>query len=195
MGTHSLRGQRERKLRGSPAGAQHRCGPSFRAEAFRHRAMGPWHMGVTAEVRDGDTPALPAGSAVRPMPPLPWGTPPRHMARPQARGDLHAPEGREHETAAKSRAERVTAMALCSSRMLGTECHWQVLRRLGQTFLYTASPTLVPKSLPNYVPCPCLSLVFKHPGLLMCQINSGEQLEPLPLTEGKGRVFLLSPQQ
>lgn len=63
----------------------------------------------------------------------------------------------------------------------------------GQTFLYTAFPMLVPKSLPNYTLCPCLSLVFKHPGLPMCQINSGEQLEQLPLAENKGRVLLLAP--
>lgn len=81
-------------------------------------------------------------------------------------------------------------MALCWE----PERRWQVLRRLGQTFLYTAFPALLPKSLPNYTPCPCLSLVFKHPGLLRCQINSGEQLERLTLSEGKGRVFLLSPQ-
>lgn len=86
-------------------------------------------------------------------------------------------------------------MALSSSQMLGTERRWQVLRWLGQTFLYTAFPMLMPISLPNYMPCPCLSLVFKHPGLFMCQINSGEQLEQLPLNEGKGRVFLLSAQR
>lgn len=73
--------------------------------------------------------------------------------------------------------------------MPGTERCWQVLRRLGQTFLHTAFPALMPKSLPNYMPCPCLSLVFKHPGLLMRQINSGEQLEQLPLAEGRSQNF------
>lgn len=126
-------------------------------------------------------PPLPRGRTIPPDPPIP---------SPGSRGPARSGGLRALRPLAKSREERARAVALCWE----PERRWQVLWRLGQTFLYTAFPTLLPKSLPNYTPCPCLSLVFKHPGLLRCQINSGEQLERLTLSEGKGRVFLLSPQ-
>lgn len=78
-------------------------------------------------------------------------------------------------------------MALCSSQMLGTECRWQVLQWLGQTFLYMAFPVILPKSLPNYT-VPLLVFGVKHPGQLMCRFNRRKQPEQPPLTKGRGGV-------